>query len=313
MAKSLVTGSSGFIAGHLIKSLLECGDEVLAIDSKVPTDNLEKLLDQYQDKLKIVQGDLAYKSICMEAAEDIETIFHMAAETNLKKSVEFPQEAICDDLISTINILEAAREYHVPRVVLSSSAAIYGKYDEKPLSPYGVNKRACEMYGDVYNKLHGLSVVSLRYFNVYGPGQMNLQAVIPQFILKLLNAEKAVVYGDGSRSRDFIYVDDVVHANLFMADRPEVGQFDIGTGKSTTILELIKVLGRVTETRLNFYFDKVSEWDIPYSCSNIDKIKQLGWEPEWNLEKGLNETVKFYEEFIEDGVEVPSRSSSATL
>jgi len=252
--KILVTGSSGFIAGHLIQALLERGNEVVAIDKRAPSDWIVHQFLKYEDQLDVVQKDLIDKNTCYEWIRDIQVVYHLASETNLEKSMSNPVQALEDDLISTVQLLEACREVSPDaRFIFTSSAAVYGhtskhKVSEEEaetaemISTYGINKRACEFYIDLYKRIHKLSTGCIRFFNVYGPGQLNLQAVIPAFILNALRDEPLKIKGDGSHTRDFVHVSDVIEALLLMGKSNCRGILNVGTGESHSIKDLVVYL-----------------------------------------------------------------------
>jgi len=302
MAKCLVTGSSGFIAGHLIQALREQGDVVTGADKKTGMD--------------LTDGEL-----CCELVDGMDVVYHLASETNLSTSFEFPERALGDDLLTTVNLLEASRDSRSDiRFIFTSSAAIYGHSLSQKISeeevlgdnivcPYGVNKRAAEIYTGLYRRVHGLSTVCLRLFNVYGPGQMNLQAAIPSFTLSILRGNRIQINGDGMQSRDFVHVKDVVKALMLMGKSRHTGVYNVGTGVSHTLLNLLLMLVNVSGKKL--FVDHVPQlqYDIRHSCANISRILRLGWEPELSLKEGLKDTIEFYKQV---GAQVPSRSSSAT-
>ena len=310
--KNIVTGGFGFIAGHLIQALLERGDDVIAIDKKNVTPNhIEKLYEKYSKQLIFVWKDLNRKEIGKDWIKGADVVYHLAAETNLKKSVDNPNRALRDDLLSTVNMLEACREYSpLCRFVFTSSAAVYGsvKLDKisegevgtsEIISPYGLNKRASELYIELYRTLYGLSTVCVRLFNVYGPGQLNLQVAIPSFILSMLRGEHIKIRGDGFQTRDFVYVSDVVKALLLMGGNNHTGIYNVGTGTAYSLMDLIMYL--VSHMKKKFYVDNLPEleWDIRHNCSDISLIeKMVGWEPEVILEEGVIDTIEYYKQMI---------------
>ena len=301
----VVTGCSGFIGRHLANTLLERGEAVRGVDKRRDA-NLERLVQQKGGQFEVIWGDLAEPDVCAEAAVEASRIYHLAAETDLGKSVETPADSLCDDLVSTVNILEAARaQDEPPRVVIASSAAVYGTQTSTPavegfaegatiLSPYGIHKRSCEMYADMYSRVHGLSTVCLRYFNVYGPGQVKLSAVIPAFVLAMLRKQPLTIRGDGCQSRDFVHVSDVVEATLLMAEKERSGTYNVGTGQSVSLVELIEVLEHVRGRKVEVVREDGSNWDIRYSCADIGAMRALGWAPTRDIVAGLVDTIEYY-------------------
>ncbi len=307
--KNAVTGSSGFIAGHLIRALLERGDDVYAVDKRKPSIHIEKLFSKYQKQLTVILCKGLSPMACKQLVNNVQVVYHLAAETNLKESVNRPWNSIRDDLLSTVNMLNACKELSpLSRFVFTSSAAVYGQNSKdkvseedaegaEVISPYGANKKASEMYACLYSKVHGLSTVCLRLFNVYGPGQLNLQAAIPSFTLNMLRGEHLKVRGDGFQTRDFIHVSDVVKALLLVGSNNRTGVYNVGTGTAYSLMDLIMYLAAHTENK--FYVDNLPklEWDIQHSCANISRIEsEMGWEPEMGLEDGVVDTVEYYKQ-----------------
>lgn len=300
----VVTGSSGFIGGHLVRALLAGGHAVRAVDVR-PSPSLDALRDTYGDRLEMIRGDLVDATVAEAAVDQASVVYHLAAETNLAKSVAAPGNSLADDLLTTIRILEAARALgRKPRVVFASSASVYGDSARSPLSecdvgcgiltPYGIHKRAGEFYCEMYARLHGVSAACLRFFNVYGPWQMNVQAAVPAFTLALLRGQEITVNGDGSHARDFVHVSDVVGALMLIGSRDETGEFNVGTGTESSILDLIRSLESVAGETIRVTHGPAMEFDIQKSRADVSKIARLGWEPKTCLRDGLVDTVEFY-------------------
>ncbi|MHA1345009.1 MAG: NAD-dependent epimerase/dehydratase family protein [Candidatus Heimdallarchaeaceae archaeon] len=308
--KILVTGSSGFIAGHLIQALLERGNEVTAIDKRVPSDWIVHQFLKYEDQLDICQGYLT-EIVCKEGMRNIQVVYHLASETNLEKSMGNPVQALEDDLTSTVQLLEACKEVSPDaRFIFTSSAAVYGhtskhKVSEEEaetaemISTYGINKRACEFYIDLYKRIHKLSIGCVRFFNVYGPGQLNLQAVIPSFILSALKDKELLIKGDGSHTRDFVHVSDVVEALLLMGKSNCQGILNVGTGESHSIKDLVVYLEIELKKKLQVENISMTEWDIKHSCADVSSIEELiGWKAKKKLDEGLKDTIEYYKQMI---------------
>jgi UDP-glucose 4-epimerase len=300
----VVTGSSGFIGGNLVRTLLARGRSVRAVDVR-PSSSIEVLHAGYGDRLETIRGDLVDATIAEAAVDRAAVVYHLAAETNLAKSVAAPGNSLADDLLTTIRILEAARECDTkPRVVFASSASVYGGSERSPLSegdvgcglltPYGVHKRASELYCEMYARLHGVPAVCARFFNVYGPGQMSLQACVPAFVTAMLRGQEVTVHGDGSHVRDFVHVSDVVDALILMSSRNETGEYNVGTGTESSIADLIQSLESIAGEQMRVKHGPAMEFDIQKSRADVSKIARLGWEPKTCLRDGLVDTIEFY-------------------
>lgn len=306
---SVVTGASGFIGQHLVWGLASRGIPVRAVDQK-PFPNTQAFMESCGDRVEFLQGDLVDRQVCQAAVDGARVVYHLAAETDLRKSFAAPALALSDDLITTVRLLEACREESTrPHFVLASSAAVYGNvmvrvadeidaYRMTPLSPYGAHKKACESYVDMYRLVHDMSTCTLRFFNVYGPGQLNLQAVVPSFTRALLRDKVVHINGDGLQSRDFVYVGDVVRALLHFGHQRLNGVFNIGSGDSYTLLELLVILEGMTGKRAETTFTQTSKWDIRNSRANIGRSRDAGWSPEVSLEEGLEAAVEYYAEKV---------------
>ncbi|NJE62403.1 SDR family oxidoreductase [Thermococcus sp. 21S7] len=297
----VVTGGAGFIGSHIAWELVK-DNEVIVIDN-LHTGKEENI----PPGAKLVRADVRdYESIA-ELISHADYIFHEAAQVSVVESVRDPVFTEEVNVLGTLNILRALLEGH-GKLVFASSAAVYGdnpnlplKETERPrpLSPYGVTKATAEEYLRVYHELYGLPVVSLRYFNVFGPRQgFNQYAgVISIFINRALENEPLVIFGDGRQTRDFIYVKDVVRANILVAEsrRSNGRVFNVATGKGTTILELAMKVIEITGANSPVLFDKPRPGDIRHSLADISEIRSLGFEPEFSLEDGLKKTVEWYQ------------------
>ena len=296
----VVTGGAGFIGSHIAWELIK-DNEVVVIDNLYTGKEENVPLGA-----KLVKADIRDYSSIAELISHADYVFHEAAQVSVVESVRDPIFTEDVNVMGTLNILKALMEGH-GKLIFASSAAVYGdnpnlplKETEtpKPLSPYGVTKLTAEHYLRVFNELYGLPVVSLRYFNVFGPRQSANQyaGVISIFINRALNNEPLVIYGDGKQTRDFIYVKDVVKANILTAEsRKSNGRvFNVATGKQTSILELAMKVIEITGARSSIRFDKPRPGDIRHSQADISEIRKLGFEPEWSLEEGLKKTVEWY-------------------
>jgi UDP-glucose 4-epimerase len=299
--RALVTGGAGFIGSHLVERLLGRGDEVRVIDnfSSGKRANLEPVACS---RLTVVEGDVRDAGALRDAARGCEVVFHEAAIVSVPYSVEHPRETHAVNLEGTLNVLDAARHAKTRRVVFASSAAVYGddpalpKREDmrpSPIAPYGIEKLAGEHYLAVYARLYGLETVALRYFNVFGPRQDPSSAysgVISIFGLRARRGEGVTIFGDGSASRDFVYVDDVVQANLLAASVPDVSGrvFNVARGESTTLNELAFMVGRVFGRRLDVTHAPPRAGDIAHSLADVTLARRdLGYEPKVAVEDGL--------------------------
>ncbi|WP_297506057.1 SDR family oxidoreductase [Thermococcus sp.] len=296
----VVTGGAGFIGSHIAWELVK-DNKVIIIDN-LYTGKEENV----PPGAKLVKADIRdYESIA-ELISNADYVFHEAAQVSVVESIRDPVFTEEVNVIGTLNVLKALLEGH-GKLIFASSAAVYGdnpnlplKETErpKPLSPYGVTKATGEEYLRVYHELYGLPVVALRYFNVFGPRQgFNQYAgVISIFINRALAGEPLVIFGDGKQTRDFIYVKDVVKANILAAEsrRANGGVFNVATGKQTSILELAMKVIEITGANTSIIFDRPRPGDIRHSLADISEIKKLGFKPEWSLEEGLKKTVEWF-------------------
>ncbi len=307
--KYLVTGGAGFIGSHIVQRLLEQGASVRVLDnfSTGRHENLEALAQQVNgDRLEIHEGDLRDATRVEEAVRGVEVIFHHGAFVSVPQSLEEPQTCFDVNITGTSRLLDTARAAGVRRVILASSAAVYGDSDAfplveetlpQPLTPYAVSKRVKEMYAELFTESFGLEVVALRYFNVYGPRQRPdsmYAAAVPIFARRLLDGKPVTVYGDGGQSRDLIHVRDVVGANLIAAEHANApGKiFNICTGIETCILDLLDVMYELIPNAPPPQFAAPRPGDVYRSVGSSQKAKDLmGFQSEVALVDGLKETI----------------------
>lgn len=303
--KALVTGGAGFIGSHIVERLLRDGHDVVVIDD-FSTGKMENLSEN-NDRLIVVEGDIRDFDLLNKIMEGVDWVFHKAAVASVPKTVHDPVGSSAVNYAGTLNILEAARQNSVKRVVFASSAALYGDEPTLPkvetmapvaLSPYAVDKMASEYACMMYHKLYGLETVALRYFNVYGPRQdpsSPYSGVISIFIDRLKAGSEPTIYGDGEQTRDFIYVDDVVEANMkAITSENGVGQyFNIATGQKITLNNLLKILCDIYCVDFNVNYSDAREGDIKDSYATIEKaISLLKWKVSVNLKQGLNKVCE---------------------
>jgi len=304
---ALVTGGAGFIGSHLVEMLVSEGCKVAVLDN-LSSGNYRNL-KHLEGQISLFKDDIRNQQALNAAAKGCEVIFHLAAVVSVPQTIEDPVDSAAVNDMGSLFILETARQQKARRVVFASSCAVYGddlrlpKQEDmapKPQSPYAVQKLASEYYASVYHELYGLETAVLRYFNVYGPRQdpsSPYSGVISIFMTKALQQAPALIYGDGSQSRDFIYVQDVVRANLLAATAKGVsGQaINIGSGSSVTINHLWNAICAQSGQNLKPKYAPKRPGDIVESLAAIDSAKTLlGFEPETSFEKGLKSTFEWY-------------------
>ena len=303
--KFVITGGAGFIGSNLAEYLSKDND-VLVIDD-LSTGKKENLagLD-----VRFLKGSLTDLLLLRENFAGAACVFHQAAIASVKKSVEDPARTNAVGIDGTLNVLIAAKDAGVRRVVQASSAAVYGsslqlpKNEDmlpEPMSPYAVSKLAAEHYARVFQELYGLKTVSLRYFNVFGPKQdpsSEYSGVISRFISALLNDEQPVIYGDGEQTRDFVYVNDVVSANI-LASRGAPGVYNIACAKSISLNTLVTVIGKILAKEVRPRYESARAGDIKHSVADINRAKGMGYLPKYNLEEALLETIEWFKKVYE--------------
>ncbi len=298
--KALVTGGAGFIGSHIVDRLLADGHEVVVLDD-FSTGHRHNLPEN-NAALTIVEGDISNPDTVKKCMTGIDWVFHKAAVASVPKTVNDPVGSSAVNYQGTLNLLEAARNNNVRRFVFASSAALYGDEPTLPkietmcpvtLSPYAVDKLASEFACGMYTKLYGLETVCLRYFNVYGPKQdpsSPYSGVISIFTDKLKNKATPTIFGDGEQTRDFVFVSDVVEANMKAIETEDgVGEYyNIATGNKITLNELLQTLCDIYKIEFNVNYGEARQGDIKESYAVIDKaIEKLKWKPEVELSQGL--------------------------
>jgi len=329
----LVTGGAGFIGSHLVEALLRGGKRVRVIDNLKTgsKENLEEVagyplkdfggrgeksgLQPLGDRLEFLFGDISDLETCRQACQGISHVFHHAAQVSVQRSLEEPILCHQTNATGTLNILQAAREAGVKRVIYASSSSVYGnitasaessvpKSENLPLlpqSPYAATKLLGENYCRIFSDLFGLETVSFRYFNVFGPRQNPhsvYSAVIPKFILALLRENPPVIYGDGNQSRDFTYVDNVVHANLLAVETPGISGevFNIACGHQITVNDLLISLQEISGRKIPPQYDKPRSGEVRHSLAAIDRARsRLGYETKTELKEGLRNTWRWFQ------------------
>ncbi len=302
--KVLVTGGAGFIGSHTVDKLIEEGNNVFIIDN-LSTGNKQNI----NKKAKFFNIDIRDKKISdIFKEEKFDSIFHFAAQINVRKSVEEPFFDIDVNINGTLNIITNFLKYGKGRKFIFSSTggAIYGDTktiptSEKtipfPLCPYGISKLGVEKFLHYYSYFNNLEYVALRYGNVYGPRQnpYSEAGVIAIFIGKILKGEICTIYGDGNQTRDFVFIEDVVKANLMCLKKNVKGVFNVGTNKETSVNKIFNCLKKISGKNIKAIYKDEKTGDIKRSCLKIDKIiKTVGWKPDIMIEKGIEKTYKWF-------------------
>jgi nucleoside-diphosphate-sugar epimerase len=301
--KVLVTGGAGFIGSNLVYKLVAEGHDVTVIDN---------LLSGYRCNLdpvpevKFVEGDIRDNDALAEAVPGAEVIFHLAASVGNKRSIDLPHDDAEINLIGTIRLLEMARKHNVRKIVVSSSAGIFGElktlpikedHPIAPISPYGVSKLAQEKVALAYMSMYGMEVACLRYFNIFGPNQRfdEYGNVIPKFVFKMLAGEQLTIFGDGEQTRDFLYVDDVAKANMQAAfTEGACGAFNLGMGSAITVNHLIKLIEKTSGIKPDVVLGPERLGDVRDSLADITLAKEaFGFSPSTDFELNLKTYVEW--------------------
>jgi len=307
----LVTGGAGFIGSHLVEELVKQGQRVRVIDnlSTGKKENIEPSLKE----IEFVEGDIRDLELVKEAMDGVDYVLHQAAVPSVPRSVKDPLTSNSVNVEGTLNILIAARDAGVKRVIYASSSSVYGdtpvlpKHEDmkqEPRSPYAVSKLAGELYCQASYHVYGLETVALRYFNVFGPWQdpqSQYGAVVPKFITALLHGEPPTIFGDGEQSRDFTYIENVVAANLLAAKASGVAGevFNIACGERITINELARMLAEFIGVTTEPEHTPARSGDVLHSLADISKAKRLlGYEGKVGVHEGLKQTVEWYKSHL---------------
>jgi len=311
----LVTGGAGFIGSHVADAFLERGDRVWVLDDL--SSGKEANVPAEATFVRMDIGDPGLDALFREVG-GFHVVSHHAAQIDVRKSVTDPAHDATINILGLLNVLECARRHGTERVVyVSSGGVVYGEpetiptpegYDKLPLSPYGVTKLAGEYYLHYYRAVHGLEYVALRYSNVYGPRQdpHGEAGVVAIFSTRLLRGEPLTIFGDGEQTRDYVYVGDVVAANLLAAERDgelfptayglrglDSAALNVGTGRGTSVVELADALERVSGISTGRKFEAARPGELRHSTLDVARIHSLGWAPRHSLDEGLSETFRF--------------------
>jgi nucleoside-diphosphate-sugar epimerase len=308
-SKYLVTGGAGFIGSHLVENLVKQGHDVRVLDNFL-TGKRENIAE-FLDEIDLIEGDIRDLSTCMQAVEGVDFVLHQAALPSVPRSIEDPVLTNEINIRGTLNLLLASREQKIKKFVFASSSSVYGDdeilpkkegVEGVPLSPYAVTKLVGEKYCQVFSRIFGLSTVSLRYFNIFGPRQdpaSQYAAVIPLFITRIIQRERPVIFGDGEQSRDFTYVANIVEANRLAIGAPEISGeiINAACGSKTTVNQLFEHIRQILHKDIDPIHQEPRPGDIRHSFADITKAQEvLKYEPKISLIQGLQETIRWYKE-----------------
>jgi nucleoside-diphosphate-sugar epimerase len=305
--RCLVTGGAGFIGSNTVDELVRRGHSVVVLDdlSSGKEDNLAEI----RNKITFIKGSITDIEVVRKAMHEAEYVLHLAARTSVPRSVKDPIETNKINIDGTLNVLVAAKELKVKRVVFAASSSAYGEtptlpkietMQPQPISPYGVTKYVGELYGQTFGRCYGLENVALRYFNIFGPRQdpsSPYSSVLAKFCTAFLADTQPLVFGDGEQTRDFTFVENAVQANLLACEAPNVSGkvFNVGTGGRTSLKAVLRALEKITGKTLEAKYDPPRDGDIRDSQADISQAKEfLGYDPQVSFEDGLTRTFEWY-------------------
>jgi len=313
--RALITGGAGFIGSHIAEELAASGHDITVVDNFVPYYDLgikdhnveaaRQAAHEAGGSYELVEASIADEDTVDELIADTDVIYHQAAQAGVRKSIEQPKKVNQFNVDGTINILEAARNHDIERVVVASSSSVYGKpqylpYDEDhpttPVSPYGVSKLATEQYARVYNEVYGLPTVSLRYFTVYGP-RMRPNMAMTNFVSRCLHGEPPVIYGTGEQTRDFTYVEDIrrVNKQLLTDDSADGEICNIGSTDNIDIRTLAEVIRDEIDPSQDIVYDEARTGDAEHTHAEVSKATELlGYEPTVDIREGVEKFIEWY-------------------
>jgi nucleoside-diphosphate-sugar epimerase len=304
----LVTGAAGFIGSHLVEFLMSSGHTVTALDD-LSTGKRENIA-RWMRRIDFVEGSVLDPAVCARAVRGVDYVFHEAALASVPRSISNPEATHAANATGTLNVLIAARDAGVKRVVYAASSSAYGDTLELPkhegmaslpLSPYAVSKLAGESYMRAFHASYGLETISLRYFNIFGPRQdpeSQYAAVIPKFVTSALENQAPTIFGDGEQTRDFTFVDNVVRANMLACEAPREacgGVYNVGCGKQVSLNDLWRCISEQTGTSVEPEYQPFRAGDVRDSLASLDAIRDtLGYSPVVDLEEGLRRTIESF-------------------
>lgn len=308
MKTALVTGAAGFIGSHLVDGLLDRGWTVCGLDDFSTGDPANLKSARQSESFTSIQGDIRDQRTVSQAMDGVDTVFHQAALSSVPGSFDDPQSVTTRNCTGTATVMDIAVEQDVESVVVASSAAVYGsggplpKEEDHvlvPESPYAASKYYTEKITRQIGNQAGINTVALRYFNVFGPRQDpdgEYAAVIPKFVNLLLKGDQPTIFGDGKQSRDFVFVKDVVAANVAAATSGNSGVFNVASGTSVTVNELVTVLNSILDREIKPIYENPRPGDIRHSTADVSKASELiGFNPKVSFEEGLIQTVEWFE------------------
>ncbi len=305
----VVTGGAGFIGSHTVEELVRRGETVVVLDDL--SSGKEENLAEIRSKISFIKGSITDLEAVRKAVQSADYVLHLAARTSVPRSVKDPLETNKINVEGTLNVLVAARDAKVKRVVFAASSSAYGEtptlpkvesMQPAPISPYGVAKYAGELYAQAFGHVYGLENVCLRYFNIFGPRQdpgSPYSGVLAKFCCAFLEGTPPVVFGDGEQSRDFTYVENAVAANLLACTAPNASGkvFNIGTGGRVTLNQTLALLGKLSGASPEIKYDPPRDGDILDSQADISQARELlRYEPSVDFEEGLRRTLEWYRE-----------------
>src|SRR6266852_3311980 len=303
----LVTGGAGFIGSNTVDELVRRGHSVVVLDDL--SSGKEDNLTEVRSKITLIKGSITDLEVVQKAMHQAEYVIHLAARTSVPRSVKDPIDTNRANVDGTLNVLVAARDNKVKRVVYAASSSAYGEtatlpktesMQPVPISPYGVAKYAGELYAYAFGRCYELETVSLRYFNIFGPRQdpdSPYSGVLSRFASAFLEDSEPVIYGDGEQTRDFTFVENAVQANLLACEAPNVSGkvFNVGTGGRTSLNKVLKALGKITGKTPEAKYEPARDGDIRDSQADISKAREyLGYDPQVDFEEGLSRTFEWY-------------------
>jgi UDP-glucose 4-epimerase len=303
----IVTGGAGFIGSNLVERLLE-DNEVTIIDD-LSTGKIKNVEDLADKNLKFIKKSINDNDL-IDIFKGHDYVFHQAALPSVQRSILDPKLSNHANINGTLNVLTAAKDSGIKKVVFASSSSVYGdtpilpKVESmglNPLSPYAVTKATGELYLKVFYEVYGLPTISLRYFNVFGPRQepnSQYAAVIPKFIQAIMSGQSPTIYGDGEQSRDFTYVKHVVDANILACDSNKTGVYNIGCGRRITVNELFNLIRELIGKDIKPKYVDPVPGDIKHSLADILKAKEFGYDPKGNFRDELGETVEWFKKYL---------------
>lgn len=311
--KALVTGGAGFIGSHITEALCRRGASVIVLDNLSLGNPANLDWKQPGDQIELVEGDIRDQALLAKLMPGVEWVFHQGALPSVPRSVSAPQESNDHNLQGTLNVLLAARDAGVRRLMFASSSSIYGNAEAavkheglppQPLSPYALQKYAGERYAQLFHQLYGFETVALRYFNIFGPRQAfdsPYSGVIAKFCTCMLAGQAPVIFGDGSQARDFTFVDNAVAANLRAAEAPAekaAGKvFNVACGDSIDLLRLVKDINQLTGQQLQPRFEPPRAGDVLHSLADISAARAaLDYSVQVSWEEGMRRTLEFYKQ-----------------